>query len=137
MQIPVVFTFLCICSMTLRKGILMIHVNHQKGLRVSNTTEVCLLQQATCDCVYGFWGPDHHSPDRSAALGQDLYPTPVIHDGAISPFLYKKTLTLLLAKVQLLDIELQPHSAQCSSDRNYHPLPPQSSTRYSQMRTLA
>ena len=59
MPIPVVLTFLCICSMTLRKGILMIHVNHEKGLRVSNSTEVCLLQQSNVwlSIIPGPWPP--------------------------------------------------------------------------------
>lgn len=92
MQIPVVLTFLCICSMTLRKGILMIHVNHQKGLRVSNSTEVCVLQQSNVwlSIIPGPWPPltwPVCSPGLRFAE-KYFYPTPVIHDGDISQFLY-------------------------------------------------
>ena len=61
MQILVVLTFLCICSMTLRKGILMIHVNHQKGLRVSQQYYKGLSTPASnvwlCLWLLGPWPP--------------------------------------------------------------------------------
>lgn len=123
---PLLFVYL---QHDFEKGILMIHVNHQKGLRVSNTTEVFLLQQATCDLLHGFRGPDHHSPGpvRSPTRSHQ----PVIHDGLVCPLCTKRLFSW--PKYNCLTLNYNPtqlsvHLTETTTP--YHPNPAHSILRW-------